>query len=416
MATEPTRTACFQPDEYENLALFANRSALREDLTSMLRSILEPGAPGHARVLVRGQRGVGKSMLSRAAIRTVVEELGPLYVVVDGARTGHGPESFLRQLARELAHEAIRNALDAAVKDFAQLLARFSNATKVHTKQVRSWTSTFTAALKLTDKLADVLGVEFGIGGSGSKSQVAEETSERVVDAMLLSALIQAFLTDSMSRGQHTLLLIDNLDQVGYAEIEEDVRRVNDLARYLLGLRSCVVVANLRTEFVSADLRKLQSFTFEVPGMKPEELMEVLAARAKLRGPDTLQHLKEGGLLEIAERLSTWTNNAWGFLVWMAFLDYERIERPVTDEQIYALMKSYTARYHTGVVWEELETLGRLFSGDFASFRTAEELEKAGVSAEMRDRSVKYSALVPDWLLSPDRYMLAPGLHFLACR
>lgn len=88
MATEPTRTACFKPDEYEDLHLFANRSALREELSRMLASFLEPGAPGQARVLVRGQRGVGKSMLSRAAIADVVRELGPLSVVVDGARTG----------------------------------------------------------------------------------------------------------------------------------------------------------------------------------------------------------------------------------------------------------------------------------------------------------------------------------------
>lgn len=416
MATEPTRTACFQPDEYEDLHLFANRSALREELSRMLASFLEPGAPGQARVLVRGQRGVGKSMLSRAAIADVVRELGPLSVVVDGARTGHGPETFLRELARRLAQEAIRNATDSFVRDFAQFLLRFANATRVQTKQVRSWTSALTGSLKLTDKLSDLLGVEFGIGGSKTHSLTSEDLADRTVDATLLQEMIQAFLSDSLSRNQTIILLLDNLDQVGYAEIEEDVRRVNDLARYLLGLRGCVVVANLRTEFVSADLRKLQSNVVEVPGMQPAELMEVFASRAKARGEETLGILDKGGLLDLAQRLSTWTNNAWGFLVWMAFLDYERLELPVDDAGLQQLMKKYAARHHTGVVWEELESLGALFSGDYAAFRTEAEMKSAEISSELRQRAVKYGALVPDWLLSPDRYMLAPGLHFLARR
>jgi len=44
-------------------------------------------------------------------------------------------------------------------------------------------------------------------------------------------------------------------------------RRVTDLAKAILGFRDCVVVANLRTEFVSADLRKLYSNDVVVPGL-----------------------------------------------------------------------------------------------------------------------------------------------------
>lgn len=87
------RTACFQPDEYRDLALFANRSDQLEELTGALHGFLEPGAPGQGRILVRGHRGVGKSMLTRRAIDNVRATHGPLTVIVDGARAGHGPGS-----------------------------------------------------------------------------------------------------------------------------------------------------------------------------------------------------------------------------------------------------------------------------------------------------------------------------------
>ena len=46
----------------------------------------------------------------------------------------------------------------------------------------------------------------------------------------------QTLVLDCYQTEQTVVLFLDNLDQVGYAEIGEDVRRVTDLARYLLGI------------------------------------------------------------------------------------------------------------------------------------------------------------------------------------
>lgn len=410
----PTRSACFQPDNYTELALFTNREALLADLADRLRSVLEPGAPGEARILVRGHRGVGKSILTRQAIEKVIGEVGALRVVVDGARGAHGPDEMLRRMAKDLGREATENATDEGVRKGAEILQRFASVTRVSVKEVRQWSRALQLGTALKSKLIDAVQIEFGISGTVTRVRNVEESYERAVDAVFLRDRLQDFVTDCRAAGEHVILFADNLDQVGYAEIKEDVQRVTDLARMILGLLDCVVVANLRTEFVSADLRKLYSSEVVVPGLGGEELLRIAKTRMGSARPDRRLLLKEAGFDTIATVLATWTSNAWGYLSWLADLDYERIDfEPDDRERLRAALTHLSEQRFAGLRRDEILRVAGAFGTHPDAFLTAQELDTHGITGEVRERAVRYGALVPDWLLSPDRYMLAPGLHFL---
>ena len=413
----PIRSACFQPDNYTDLALFADRQDQVDDLSAILESFLEPGAPGEGRVLVRGHRGVGKSILTRAALQRVIDTMGPLTVTVDAARTGHGTDAFLRRLAADLSREAIENVTDGTLVTCAELLRRFSESTKVTVRETQQWARSLQLGVSTKYHFLDKVQFEFGLTRAATRSRTVEDSYERTVDENFLRELIQEFLSDCREAGQYTVLFLDNLDQVGYGEIEEDVKRVTNLARHLFSLRNAVIVANLRSEFVSADLRKLYSHEVLVEGMRAEELMLVAQARMKKASERSREAMKSAGFLDIARQLTRWTNNAWGFLNWLMFLDYQPIEFSPDDEQAMrrALMRFAEQRY-AGLRSGEIERIGNVFKGDPTRFLTAAELDTHGVTQELLERAVRYGALIPDWLLSPDRYMLAPGLHFLAPR
>ena len=411
----PTRSACFQPDNYLNLELFANRKEQVEDLAGILESFLAPGSPGEGRVLLRGHRGVGKSILTRAALKRVVETLGPLAVTVDAAQTAHGAQAFMRRLAAELAQEAAENVTDKTLASCAELLRRFSEVSKVTVRETQQWTRSLQLGASAKYKFLDKVQFEFGLTRAVGQSRTVEESYERQVDEEFLRGLIQELIHDCRRTGQFVLLFLDNLDQVGYSEIEEDVRRVTDLARHVLSLRDALVVANLRSEFVSADLRKLYSYEVIVEGMGEEELLEVARARMASTSEDRRRALAEAGFPEMARQLTRWTKNAWGFLSWLAFLDYERLDFAATDETALrrALLR-FAERRYTGLRVDDIERIGGIYKGAPTKFLTAGELDTHGITAEVRERAVRYGALVPDWLLSPDRYMLSPGLYFLA--
>src|SRR5262245_52604665 len=103
MKFQPPRSACFKPEDYTSVDLFADREADREDLLQMLESFLAPDGPGAAHVLVWGPRGIGKSILSRWVIQQLADKLGVPVAEADCAGGASAPDSVLREIARSMA-------------------------------------------------------------------------------------------------------------------------------------------------------------------------------------------------------------------------------------------------------------------------------------------------------------------------
>jgi hypothetical protein len=325
----------------------------------------------------------------------------------------------LRQLAKDLAKETLDNTTSEELKRSAEFLLRLASMTKVTVKQVHEWSKTLKLAMNVGHRFFDKIGFEFGLARATGAARQLEETHERTVDVDLLRDLIQSLVIDCYSKEQSVILLLDNLDQVGYAEIQEDVRIVMDLARYLLGFERCLVVANLRSEFISADLRKLHSLSIDVAGLAPNELMEIFDQRVKMRGEGTREKLEKAGLVSIARQLAEWTDNAWGFLKWLAYLDYQRIDFTAGEAaKLRKMLDRFAIQNHSGVRLEEMKKLAEPYATRSSSqvFLTEAELSAAGISAELIERARRYGVLVPDWLLSADRYLFSPTLHFLTVR
>lgn len=413
---QPPRSACFRPDAYKDLKLFADRAEDTDDLVSRLDSFLVPDSPNDAHLLVRGQRGVGKSILVRRALDLVQQRRAVLVAEVDCAVVGVGPENVLRKLARRLADEAIENALDERLRSEANLLGRLTDATKVKAREVRTWSEQLKLSAAAIYKLADTISFEFGMSRAAGKSREVEETSERAVDAPFLQLLIADFLADCARVEQKVILFVDNLDQAAYPEHKEDVERITDVVRFLAGLRGGVVLMTLRTEFVSRDLLKLCPSNVEIPPMDTEGLCEVATVRMRHAGAEQRTKLKSAHFDEIAKELSRWTGNPWGFLAWLHHLDYQRkVDVSAADPEtlVTALLPAARMLY-PGVKEADLRQIAKAFSGAPNDLHPADELTSRGVTPELLKQAIAYGALIPDWLLEPHGYYLPPQLHFLA--
>ena len=373
----PPRSACFRPDEYKDLALFADRRDESEELVSVLDSYLEPGAPGNVRMLIRGQRGVGKSMIARKIVGEVAQTWHLLIAEADCAMIGVGPEAVLRSLARTLADEASKHALDENVRRGAELVSRIAAATKVKARDVRTWSQQLKIAITATSKLYDTIAFEFGMTRAAGRSKEVEESFERTVDAAFLQELISVFLHDCARAEQKIVLFVDNLDQAVNPERKEDVEQVVDLARFLFGLRDGVVLMTLRTEFVSRDLHKLYSYSLELAPMNADGLCEVATARVQSAGPRQRKALEEAKFDAVARTLSGWTGNPWGLLTWLQQLDYTKVDVSSADPAVLrgALLDSMRALF-PGLREEELPKLAIPFGDKPNGLLTREELTR----------------------------------------
>jgi len=245
---------------------------------------------------------------------------------------------------------------------------------------------------------------------------MVEESYERAIDAPFLAELLQKMLTDCYRANQFVVVFADNLDQVGYGELDEDVKRVSDLARQIFGLENAVIVANLRTEFVSADLRKLYSVEKRIEGVKRQGLRDIANRRMELAGDNQKEALARAGFDAFIGELCQYTDNAWAFLSWLAFLDYEPIEFDKGEEvaALHRALRRFAVRRFGGLTQPEIERLCACFCENPARTLAVTDLASGGVDQGLLTRAARYGALIPDLLLSPSTYALCPALHF--CR
>lgn len=412
---KPTRSGCFRPDDHTHLDIFADREEALEDIVETLKSYLAPGGAGAARVLVRGARGVGKSILTRKAISVVVAELGPLYVCVDGAHAGYGADAFLRRFAQELAREVVENATDEELKKGAEMLRRVAGATKVTEREVSQWSRSLKFGTSVKHNFINAVHFEFGLERGATRTATTEHVYERVVDEQLLHPLIREFVADCQRAGATLLLFLDNLDQVGYGEFDEDVRKVTNLTRLVLDIDRCVVVANLRSEFVSADLARHTTNEIHVPGMSAAEVVKVVNRRIELATATVREELEAAGFPVMLGILAGWTDNAWAMLNWLSFLDYRRLTfTPDDRDALRASLEEFALQRFPVMSVDELRSVAKAFRAQPHATLRQEDLVRVGIWEDLLNRAVRCRALIPDWLVVRDRYSLSPLLRFLA--
>jgi phosphoserine phosphatase len=136
----------------------------------------------------------------------------------------------------------------------------------------------------------------------------------------------------------------------------------------------------------------------------------------ELAGEKQREALVSAGFDTFTRELSQRTENAWAFLSWLAFLDYEPIDF-VKGEEVAALQRSlprFAVTRFGGLTQAEIERLCACFRENPNQTATVADLESKGVDQGLLTRAARYGALIPDLLLSPSTYALCPGLHF--CR
>lgn len=413
----PPFSQCFRPQDYEDVNLFVDREALIAHLQQCLSSLMDPDVSGESSLFVVGSRGVGKSILTRKALHEVIRQRGPLYVAIDCAKLAHGPESMLRELARCLAREVIENVSEkqAALRTAAELLLRLASKTQVKVKEVRTWSSELKLSFSTKSKFTDALQFDFGMTRLTGRSRQVEESFERAIDADYLKHLIEDFVADCATAGERVVLFIDNLDQVRAPEKADEITKVTDLARYLVGLGRCLMIATLRSEFIGQDLLKLQAQRIDVPGMQPSELQIVARRRMGLATPAKQGALTQASFPSLFERLSTWTQNPWGFLTWLSLFDTtpQPYDAARPDSLIEVLLHRARTQY-SAIPEDELRRVAAAYRDRPNEDATQSQLAGEGVDAGLLERAQHHGLLHPDWLLDPQRYSLAPFLHFLS--
>ena len=297
-----------------------NRDAERDQLLRILEDYRSTAIETHtasareARILISGERGVGKSILTRRVLADFeAGHPGQVIAATVDARSLH-----YRAVLAEIAKALVTRVQPQAEKHRPELLPLLSyvGLLATHSQVQKSQTESIQK--------------KFGIGaGVGVEALVKLTSLFNWEETRQLSATVQATLTvtDSLLHTAIDLLLgelaqspwfvvifYDDLDQALAGTGSEEIL---SLFRRVLELRPCIALVHVRTECCVENLGREITENVEIPGLDGKGLAELLRRRLESAPAEARQVLGSEENWRVIHQLAGLTQNPLVFLRWV---------------------------------------------------------------------------------------------------
>lgn len=294
-----------------------NRTREREKLLGRLEEYLDADSP-EARILVTGDRGVGKSILTRAVLEEFAAQHQDRVVLILVKGRGVDYRDFLKAFALDLARlvrpyagrwtgRGLGRWLDELTE-----LAQVAQITRSQTDSTGSKVGVgtdFNVGSDLVAKLAAKFSLE-ATRSLGVTKQVALTVTDEVLHEAIMHTLERL---RTATTPLTVVVFYDDLDQAfssGQGDVEAGMQRVMEL-------QPCIAVAHIRSESLSANVRRVITDEVMVDPLPREELVSILRKRVSVAKRDEVREaFAEPGRYGPFEQLAAITGNALAFLRW----------------------------------------------------------------------------------------------------
>lgn len=402
----PIYTYCLRPDDYEDTQLFVSRPEAQQVQQILAAFLDSPGS--RRRLLVTGERGIGKSIGVRAALAHLEEErrdFFPLIIAGDRCTTVRNllvtiAEVFSRRVRELFPHD--KDLLKQASHLPDMLRPEQTTRGEFHRRGQE-----IEGSVETDYGLILFIKARLGIRGTLSTERGTEESASIPLDDPFRTQLLAEVLRGvARQKGRQPLLFIDNLDQIAERE------RIEEFLRYLLWLDDLPVVVTVRSEFVSADILREHRQPLRFGPLTSQDLLSILERRLTIGCPDA-EALREAGLLTIARGLTRATTNPLAFLRWLEYLCWHT---PMRRRAYFQDLKEYVRAYHETVAEDVLRVAHWFFETERGVVPRATWKEALGLDDDDINTLERQGVLVPDDVTRPRetrRYTLSPLLAFL---
>lgn len=404
-----------------NPAVFVNREAERERLQSLIEAWLgERGVVEGCAVCVVGDKGAGKSILTRAVLNRVQMNrqfvTNTLVLTVDCRR-----ERTRRAVFTRLAQEAL-DALDKLRSNTVEVPRELLEMCKVlRTLSMMAPSSKLQSVYEHLDLfkgaagfkgsvLLATLALDFNITLETSRKAQQTFTGEVTFDDEWMLHAVVAFFKDLLKGGFRVVVYVDNVDELRHHDYRDEAARrlTRSDAEALLGLKDAPValVLNMRTYYVGMLRREIEQV--RLSKLKPESLVEILerrlwSEREELRGPA----MSEGERQAVTE-LARMARTPLAFLQWykdLHALNALALER--LDEGFRQMTET------SNVVPEDLQSLGALYNPPGRPVPREKVLAALGGNEAVLQQLMDQEILLPQDFWNPVAFTLDPEFDYL---
>jgi Cdc6-like AAA superfamily ATPase len=391
---------------------------LVEPLGAYLRDPQHQGV----RCCVTGDKGCGKSILTRAALWRLRQEFSDRTLFLDvNCRERRAAKRVFQDIATKTvdALEGLRRATVEVPPELfatAQMLARITGWDTVARKDVYERLVVFKsdAELRGESALLGVLKSKGGISFERAEKTASELAGEIKFDDQLVREMVTALFRDLRRSGLEVIVYLDNLDELRHqyhtAEEREVVRRdVEELL--LLQEAPIALVVNARTYFSSILSREIR-YTKVLERLPDEEMLRALKVRLEQEPDEVKAKVREKALREELDKLVRVAPTPLALLQWFTFLfDGGYLGTGRLREGLDAYLRTSYTTLRRPV----LDAVAALFEHDPSTAMSQEDLlaaiprQNQAVFKQLEDTQ----AILPVDFWNPIEFTLDPTLAFL---
>lgn len=391
----PIYTRCIKPQSIDP-KLFTDREDEYHHLKAILKSIILAKEEEERRLLIHGERRVGKSILLRKVLSHLKQEIDFIPVIVDG-RNSLDAEELLRDICEKLASQLRDEYKDERAICEISYLDEVSRAGEMTKSEAKSRASEIEAKSGAGIGFLDFLKLSFGVGGKEAEAEELTKSITTEINSRFLRELLSSVIKTIK---KEVVIAIDNLDQI------HDKNQIAEFVREIFKHRESLIIATLRSEAITAEFRRSFRDPILIKGLSPEALMDILARR--------IEKCPEGEILKnrlppIADTLKTLTDNPLSFLTWIHFLCNNS---ELNTKNLLNDLNGFVLT-HYNFDLEKASSISKFFLEKGNPFLPKETiLAESKISEDDYAVMIENGILVPDDLYEPRKYRLSPDLLF----
>lgn len=406
-------------------ALLYNRQDELAWLVDPISTYLRDGDRDTRRSLsfcVTGEKGVGKTILTKAALQKVRHDFSDRAIIVEAdCRLLHTAKDVIDALARSVVYQLDEYRRDFPkevpneLMDTAQILNNLTRFDEVELKEVHQHVLQFktAASLKGDHVFLKALKLDFNIDITRSSSVSRDLTGKVRLDELRLCKLLAALFEEIRRAGIDVVVYIDNMDEIHHDYLKEGER---EKARYetttLLRLSEAPVIfiVAMRTYYLGILPREMTN-RCNLRRLSEQALHGILQKRLEQMQPEARKAMTDPSVKKTVAQLAKGAPTPLAFLTWFKVLfEADALSDETLDKGVTQFLESYYSTLPADV-WRKI--VAKFKDREVALTRDDLLAACGGNEALFRQVVDRQGVLPKNFWDQNTYYTLDPELHLL---
>jgi len=382
----------------------------------------DPRARGALSFCLVGEKGVGKTILTKAAILKLRHEFSDQAIFVQAdCRLFHTAKDVIHAIAADVVAQLAEfrihepKKVSDALMASAQALAQITRLPDSELKVVRQYLEQFKAALNLKGEqaLLKQLKLDFDISIAQSSSTSQEFSGKVRFDEVTLCKSLAALFDDIRRSGIDVVLYVDNMDELSHfyrTEAEREKARHDTHALLLLRYAPVVFIVNMRTYYAGILPREMTNRRI-LRRLREDEHQAILEKRLEPLRPEVKKIVADPRVKKVIENLAKAAPTPLAFLVWFKVL-FEA--EALLEEKLQDGVTNFLETFYSALPASVVRDVIAAFPGPQIALERDALLAACGKNEAALRQIIDIQGVLPKDFWDPATYYtLDPELHLI---